>query len=126
MVALLVELVKVAKDWVVVVVAGSPDAAVVVSDCGFVTLDEFIMAVVEWVVIAVPVGVEVVERGRVVAVDEDPPMDFMDLRGWVVVMVAASPVLAFVMRDQLVLLMTVVSVGDTVLPVVVGLPVVLD
>lgn len=45
--------VDVAKDWVVV--AGSPDAVVVVRDCGFATLDEFIMAVVEWVVTAVPV-----------------------------------------------------------------------
>lgn len=119
MVAVLAELVEVAVDWVVVV-AGSPDAAVVVRDCGFATLDEFIMAVVEWVVIAVPVGVEVAERGRVVVVDEDPPVDFMDVRGWVVVMVEASPVLVLVMRDHLVLLVTVVSVGDTVLPVVVA------
>lgn len=119
---MLAELVEVAKDWVlvlVVVVAGSPDAVVVVRNCGFATLDEFIMAVVEWVVIAVPVGVEVVERGRVVAVDEDPPVDFMDVRGWVVMMVAAS-VLVLVMRDRLVLLMTVVSERDTVLSVVVG------
>lgn len=119
MVAVLAELVEVSVDWVVVV-AGSPDAAVVVRDCGFATLDEFIMAVVEWVVIAVPVGVEVAERGRMVVVDEAPLVDFMDIRGWVVVMVAASPVLVLFMRDHFVLLVTVVSARDTVLPVVVG------
>lgn len=41
---MLVELVEVAMDWVVVV-AGSPDAVVVVRDCGFTTFDEFIMDV---------------------------------------------------------------------------------
>lgn len=61
-----------------------------------------------------------VESGRVVAVDEDPPVDFMDVRDWVVVMVAASPVLVLVMRDQFVLLVIVVSARDTVLPIVVG------
>lgn len=102
-----------AKDWVVVI-AGSPDVVVVVRDCVFSTLDELIMAVVEWVVIAVPVGVEVVKRGKVVAVDEVPPVDFMDVKGWVVVIVAASSVLV------LVLLLTVVSERNTMLPVVVG------
>lgn len=74
-----VKLVEVAKDVVVVVIAGSPDPVVVVRDCGFSKLDKFIMAVVECMVIAVPAGVEVVERCRVVAVDEYPPVDFMDV-----------------------------------------------
>lgn len=56
---MLVKLVVVSKDWVVVVIAASPDPVVVVRDCGFSTLDEFIMAVVECMVIAVPAGVEV-------------------------------------------------------------------
>lgn len=61
-----------------------------------------------------------VEKGRVVAMDEDPPVDFLDVRGWVMVMVAASPVLVLVMMDDFVLLVTVLSAMDTVLPVVVG------
>lgn len=117
---MLVKLVEVAKDWVVVVTAASPDPVVVVRDCGFSKLDEFIMAVVECMVIAVPVGVEVAERRRVVAVDEDPPVEFMVVRDWIVVIVAASPVRVLFMRDQLVLLVTVVSARDTVLPVIVG------
>lgn len=99
-------------------VAGPPETKVVVGDCRFSILDELVIAVVEWVlVVAVPVGVRVVVRGMV---DEDPPEDFVDVRDWAVVMVEAPPVLVVVRRDQLVLLVTVVSARDTVLPVVVG------
>lgn len=113
------ELVKVAKDWVVVVTA-SPDAVVGARDCGFSTLDELIMIVVERVLLAVPVGAEVVKRGKVVAVDEDPPVDFIDVKGWVVVIIAPSSVLVLVTRGQLLLLVTAVSERVTMLPVVVG------
>lgn len=116
---MLVKLVEVSKDWVVVVIAASPDPVVVVRDCGFSKLDEFIMAVVECMVIAVPVGVKVVKRRRVVAVDEDSPVEFMVVRDWIVVIVAASPVRVLFMV-LLVLLVTVVSARDTVLPVIVG------
>lgn len=61
-------------------VAGFPDTLMVVRDCGFATSDEIIMAVEEWVVTAVPIGVEVVERCRVLALDENPPVDFRDVR----------------------------------------------
>lgn len=82
MVAVLAELVEVAKGWVVVVVvAGPPEAVMVVDNCRFATLDELVMAVVEWVMVVVaPVGVEVVVRGRGVEMAEDPPEDFVDVR----------------------------------------------
>lgn len=114
---MLAALVEVENDWVVVV-AGPPETEVVVRDCRFSILDELVIAVVEWVlVVPVPVGVRVVVRGMV---DEDPPEDFVDVRDWAVVMVEVPPVLVVVVKDQLVLLVTVVSARDTVLPVVVG------
>lgn len=70
-------------------------------------------------VVAVPAGVKVVERGRVVAVDGDSPKDVIDVRYWVVMMVAAPPVLV-VMRDWFVVLVTFVSARDTMLPVFVA------
>lgn len=116
---MLAKLVEAAKDWVVAD-DGPPEAVVVVGVCRAATLDELVMAVVELGVGAVPVGVKVVMRGKVVAVDDDPPEDFMDVKDWVVMMVAAPPVLGVVASDWFELLVAVVSARDTMLPVVVG------
>lgn len=64
---MLVKLVEAAKDCVVAD-DGSPEVVVVVGVCRAATLDELVMAVVELGVGAVPVGVKVVVRGKVVAV----------------------------------------------------------
>lgn len=49
---MLAELVEAAKDWVVVC-AGPPEAVVIVLDCEVATLGEFVMPVVEYVVVGV-------------------------------------------------------------------------
>lgn len=116
---MLAKFVEAAKDWVVAD-DGPPEAVVVVGVCRAATLDELVMAVVELGVGAVPVGVKVVVRGKVIAVDDDPPEDFMDVKDWVVMMVAAPPGLGVVDSDWFELLVVVVSVRDTMLPVVVG------
>lgn len=122
---MLAKLVEAEKDWVGAD-AGPPEAVVVVGVCGSATLDELVMAVVELGVGAVPVRVKVVERGKVGPVNDDPTETFMDIRDWVVMMVAAPPVLGVVASNWFELLVTVVSARDTMLPVVVGDGLVID
>lgn len=116
---MLAKFVEAGNDWVVAD-DGPPEAVVVVGVCRAATLDKLVMTVVELGVGAVPVGVKVVVRGKVVAVDDDPPEDFMDVKDWVEMMVAAPPVLGVVASDWFELLVAVVSARDTMLPIVVG------
>lgn len=116
---MLAKLLEAAKDWVVVD-DGPPEAVVVVGVCRAATLDELVMEVVELGVGAVPVGVKVVVRGKVIAVDDDAPEDFMDVKDWVVMMIAAPPGLGVVASDWFELLVVVVSERDSIFPVVVG------